>query len=153
MFWFCDKNGVDNTPLFLWLLSGALTAFSAPWLPHWGCTRCWGRTAELTPAEPRGIPVPGSAHKPGEGGKGDIQSYDICLTKSHDEPLLSWTWLNTCLPVGSTEFIPYFAFALHIKLSLSQATSFVTVILPALSSILLEGREGMDVWSWAAAQG
>jgi len=49
-----------------------------------------------------------------------------------DEALLSWRWLNTCLPTGSDEGIPCFAllacaaFALSIQLSSSQSTSFLT---------------------------
>ena len=55
--------------------------------------------------------------------------------------LASWRWLNTCLPMGSSEWIPYFAllactaFALPIKLFLSQPTSFLTFTLLILSPI------------------
>ena len=55
-------------------------------------------------------------------------------------------WLNTCPPVGSGEGILCFvllvcaAFAFPIKLSLSQATIFLTFTLPVLSPIPLWGR-------------
>lgn len=48
-----------------------------------------------------------------------------------DGALLSWRWLNTCLPLGSSELIPWFAllehvaFAFPIKLRLPQAMSCV----------------------------
>jgi len=48
-----------------------------------------------------------------------------------DGAWLSWRWLNTCLPMGSSECIPSFAllacmaFALPVKLSLSQPISFL----------------------------
>lgn len=35
----------------------------------------------------------------------------------------SWSWLNSCLPVGSGELLPCFAFSL--KLALSQPISFL----------------------------
>jgi len=58
-----------------------------------------------------------------------------------DGALLSWGWLNTYLPMGSGEGVPRFAllasmaFALSIKLSLFQPTSFLTFILVILSPI------------------
>ena len=63
-----------------------------------------------------------------------------------DGALLSWRWLNTCLPMRSSEWIPYFAllacvaFALPIKRSLSQCMSFLTFTLPVLSSIPTRGE-------------
>ena len=59
--------------------------------------------------------------------------------------LASWRWLNTCLPMGSSEWIPYFAllvcaaFVFAIKLSLYQPTSFHTFTLLIFSPILLWG--------------
>jgi len=54
----------------------------------------------------------------------------------HDGAQLSRKWMNTCLMVmGSSELIPSFAllvhmaFALPIKLSLSQPTSFLSFTL------------------------
>lgn len=47
-----------------------------------------------------------------------------------DGALISWEWLNTCLPIGNTERIPSFAllaceaFALSVKLPLSQPNFF-----------------------------
>jgi len=57
------------------------------------------------------------------------------VTATHNGALLSWGWLNTCLLTGSGEGIPCFAllahtaFALPIKPSLSQPTSFLTFTL------------------------
>lgn len=48
-----------------------------------------------------------------------------------DGALLSWRWLNTCLSLGSSELITWFAllervaFAFPVKLHLQQAMSFV----------------------------
>jgi len=64
-----------------------------------------------------------------------------------DGALLSWRWLNTCLPMGSSEHIPHFALlacvalAFHIKLSLSQPTSFLTFTL-LIRSPIPPGRKG-----------
>ena len=72
-------------------------------------------------------------------------------TATCDGALLSWRWLNTCLLMGRSESIPCFAllvctaFALPIKLSLSQLTSFLTFTLPILSSI---PPGGQPVSSW-----
>jgi len=66
--------------------------------------------------------------------------------------LLSWRWLNTCLPMGSSELIPCFslllcvAFALPINLSLSQPTSFLTFTLSIFSFIPLQGSEQPAGW-------
>ena len=74
------------------------------------------------------------------------------VTVMRDAALLSWRWLNTCLPIGSGESIPYFAlltcaaFALLIKLSLSQPTSFFTFTLLILSPIPPGGSEQAAVW-------
>jgi len=64
-----------------------------------------------------------------------------------DGALLSWRWLSTRLPMGSSEWIPYFAFlvqmtfALPIKLSLSQPMSFLTFTVPILWPIPLWGND------------
>ena len=58
-----------------------------------------------------------------------------------DGALLSWRWLNPCLPMGRGELIPWLAllvceaFALPIKLSLSQPMSFLIFTLLILSPI------------------
>lgn len=57
----------------------------------------------------------------------------------HDGALFSWKWLYICLMKGGSEQIPYFIlialtiFALPIKLSLSQPTSFITFTFLILS--------------------
>ena len=61
-------------------------------------------------------------------------------------PYVRWSpaflgWLNSCLPTGRSERIPWFAllacmaFALSVKLSLSQPRSFLAFTLPILSPI------------------
>jgi len=37
--------------------------------------------------------------------------------------LLSWKWLNICLPMGSSEWIPYFAMLVHIAFALPSKLS------------------------------
>ena len=89
-----------------------------------------------------------------EGRGGCLESWCLSsqVTITHDGALLSWRWLNTCLPTGSSEWIPCFAllvrtaFALPIKLSLSQPMSFLTFTLLILSPIPLGEREGVAVW-------
>ena len=72
-----------------------------------------------------------------------VRAYISQVTFMCHGALLSWRWLNTSLPIGSSEWIPYFAlhqhtaFTLPIKLSLSQPTSFLTFSLPFLSPIPL----------------
>jgi len=68
-----------------------------------------------------------------EEGREGVQSYSVCLPKQpRDGALLSWRWLNTCLPVGNSELIPCFAliartsFAFPVKLSLCLSSSFLT---------------------------
>jgi len=64
----------------------------------------------------------------------------------HGGALLFRRWLNTCLPMRSSELIPYFAllacagFVFPVKLSLSQPTRFLTFTLLILSPIP-QGRE------------
>ena len=94
--------------------------------------------------------------KPEEGGGrvGCLEGWRLPSqgTIMHDGALLSWTWLNTCLLMGSNEWIPCFAllacmaFALAIKLSLSQPTSFLTYTLLILSLIPLWGSQSVAVW-------
>ena len=97
------------------------------------------RTAD--PSWPRGNPLQHCAHqdKLGEGGRREGRSEWWCVssrvTVVCDKALLSWRCLNTCLPMGSWEWIPYFAllaraaFALPVKWSLSQLTSFLNFCL------------------------
>jgi len=69
------------------------------------------------------------------------------VTVTRDGALLSWSWLNTCLLMGSSELISWFAllacvaFALPIKQSVSQPTSFLTFTLPIIFPIPLWGGE------------
>ena len=68
-------------------------------------------------------------------GRSELQHLNSPVTVMRDGVLLSWRWLNTCLLVGSGEWIHSFpllvrtAFALPVKLSLSQPMSFLTFIL------------------------
>jgi len=79
MFWICAEHSVDNTGMFLLLLSSAHTE-SGPFLlltpPHqrvgWRCRRSWEGTqpVQLTPTDQRDIPcrmASCSAYKAGRG--------------------------------------------------------------------------------------
>jgi len=67
-------------------------------------------------------------------------------TVTRDGAMLSWKWLNY---LGSSELIPYSAFLVHtafalpIKLSLSQPMSFFTFTLPIPCPIPPGGSERM----------
>ena len=110
-------------------------------------------------ADPRAIPYHttklGKEGGRGEHSEGWHSSSQVNVT--HDGVLLSWIWLNTCLPMRSSELIPCFDlfacldFALPIKLSLSQSTSFLTFTLPILFPMALEVQA--VVWCLAASQG
>ena len=66
-----------------------------------------------------------------KGGRSELWLLSTQVTIMCDGALLSWRCLNTCLPMGSSEWIPcfsllaYTAFALPIKPSLCQPTSFL----------------------------
>ena len=163
MFWICTENRVENTEIFLLLLSSAYTE-SRPSLlltpPHqwvgWGCTRA-GRAQSpdrWTPTCQRDIPchtTSWSAYKVGrrrrKGGHLEWWCLSSQLISMHAGALLSWRWLNTCLMMESTEWIPYFAllaqaaFALPINLSWSQPMSFLNFTLLILSPIPLRQNE------------
>ena len=68
------------------------------------------------------------------------------VTVTRDGALLSWRWLNTCLPMVSSKLIPSFALlagmalALVIKQSLSQPMSFLTFTLLILPHPTREER-------------
>ena len=124
----------------------------------WGCTRIWEgtRLGQLTPTDQRDLPcdtVSCSAYKAGgrrrKGGRTCLkwQRLSSQVTIRCDGALLSWRWLNTCLLMGSSEWIPCFAllvrgaFASPIKLSWSQPTVFFNFTLLILSPIPPEGNE------------
>ena len=162
-FWICAGNSVGNTAMFQLLLSSAYTE-SRPFLlltpPHqrvgWGCTSWEGtQLGQLTPTDQRDIPyhmMSCSAYKAGEEeGRGGYSEW-CCLSSqvsvTRDGALLSWRWLNACLPMGSSERIPCFvslactAFALPIRLSLSQSMRwFLIFTLLTLSPIPPGGSE------------
>ena len=70
-----------------------------------------------------------------------VMAFVFPITVTRDGALLSWGWLNTCLPMGSGEPFPCLAllarvaFVLPINVSLFQAPSFLTFSLPILSPI------------------
>ena len=104
---------------FSLLLSSAYTASRPPLLltpprhgASWGSTRSWEGTqpGQLAPTDQRDIPhhtASCSAITPGErrrkGGHSEIQHLSSQVTVRRDAALLSWRWLNTCLPTGSGE--------------------------------------------------
>lgn len=89
-----------------------------------------------------------------EERRGSIQRNSILssqVTVTHDGALLSWGWVNTCLPMKSGElFLALFAraccFALSIKLSIFQPMTLSTCTSSNLFPIPLQGSEGAAVW-------
>ena len=166
--WICAENSVDNTRMFSLLLSSAYTEwrhFLPLTLPHqqvdWEFLKSWEETQpeQLTPTDQKGTPfhmMSCSAIKAGERGrKGrhlELWHLSCHVTIMNVAALCSWRWLNTCLLMGSSEWIPWFAllaraaFAILINLSLLQLTSFLTFTLPVLSPVPLWGSEQVAVW-------
>jgi len=114
----------------------------------WGWAKGWegAQQGQLTPTDHRDTPchrTSCSAMTAGgrwrKGGCSERWHLFSQVTITHDGALLSWRWLNTCLPMGSKEWIPCcallagMAFALPINLPLSQPMSFLTFTLPILS--------------------
>jgi len=114
-----------------------------------------GDTTRATdPTRPKGYSMPCDivrsnkklGEEEGSGGHSEWWRFSSQVTVSRDGALLSWGWLNTCLPTRSSEWIPCFAllacaaFALPIKLSLSQPSNFHTLTLLILSPILPRGE-------------
>ncbi|XP_076190115.1 protein unc-93 homolog A isoform X3 [Aptenodytes patagonicus] len=102
------------------LLFALVLTESRPFLlltpPHqrvgWGCTRSWEGTepGQLTANDQRDNPhhmTSCSAYKAGgrrrKGGRSDQWRLSSQVTITHDGALLSWRWLNTCLPMGRSE--------------------------------------------------
>ena len=145
--------------MFLLLLSSAYTE-SRPFLlltpPHqragWGCTRSWEGTqlGQLTPTAQRDIPdhmTSCSAYKAGgRRGKAGTIGAMAFVFPSHRYAWWSPAFLEVAehLPANGKRrmnslfcfaLLVRVAFALPIKLSLSQPTSFLTFTLPILSPI------------------
>ena len=82
----------------------------------------------------------------GSGRHLDLGCLSSQVTVMCDGTLLSWRWLNTFLPMGCNELIPWFtllaciAFTLLIELALSRHTSFLTFTLLLPSPTPLEGE-------------
>lgn len=128
--------------------------------------RSWEETqpGQMIPSDQRDIPyhvTSCSVYKVGEerGGVGHLEWWCLFsqVTVKGDGALLSWEWLNTCLPLGTSELIPSFpllvctAFAFSIKLSLSPPRSFPAFTLLLLPPFLLvveweRGCVGLDCW-------
>jgi len=122
MFWVCAENSVDNIGMFSLLPSSAYGE-SRPFLllrpPHqqvgWGCTRSWGHTHswESWPQLTKGIShaIQHHAQHTQLGGRrrkggGHLEWWHLSsqVTIVCEGALLSWRWLNTCLPMGSSEW-------------------------------------------------
>ena len=160
MFCICDENSVDNTGWEVLRQSQGLFCFS----PHPTSEQAGGvqgvgqgtQPGQLTPTDQRDIPdhmASCSAYKAGgrrKRGHSELWHLPSQVTITRDGALLSWRWLNTCLPMGNSGWIPcfvlivYVAFALPIKLPLSEPMSFLTFTLLILSLIPPGGSE------WAA---
>lgn len=81
-------------------------------------------------------------------------------TVMSDGSLLSWRWLNSCLLIEGSEWIPCFAFlhmqsCFNIKLFNSQPTNFLIFTLPILCSIppgevvnKQVAVRGLSCWPW-----
>jgi len=176
MFWICAENSVDNEEMFLLFLSSSYTVsrlFLLLTPPHqqvgWECRRSWEgtRLGQLTPSDQRDSPyhmMSCSADKAGgrRRKRGNILSYGVLpsqVTVMHDGALLSWRWLNTCLPMGRSEWNPWFSFltctvfALLTETSLSQPRSFLTFTFLILFRFPPGGSERAAVWCLVAGWG
>ena len=144
----CAGNSVDNTGMFSLLLSSAYTE-SRPFLlltaPHqqggWGCTKSWEDTqlGQLTPTDQRDTAyhmMSCSAYKAGrrQGGRSEWWRLSSQVTIMRDGALLSWRWLNTCLLMGSSEWIPCFALLVCTAFALLLSCLYLN---PRVFSLLL----------------
>lgn len=57
-------------------------------------------------------------HKLGKAGRRDVRSHGVCLPKNLCWALLSWKWPDSCLLMGSSKRIPWFAFRGHMAFAL-----------------------------------
>ena len=117
----------------------------------WCTESCKGmQLGQLTPTDQRGYSIlydscllckSGRKKKQGGGERLEWWLLSSQVTVMSNGALLSWRRLGTCLPMRSCEWTPCFALlacvtlALHIKLSLSQSTSFLIFTLLILSPI------------------
>jgi len=149
-------------------------------LPCQGVSRGWANGWEGTqlgkPTDQRGIPDPVASclaikgeegggkwteggGKRGGGREGCSRWWHLSSQVTRDGALLSCWWLNACLPMGNSEWIPCFAlpsraaFALPVKLPESQPSSFLTFTLLTFSPVPLGESERAARWVWAAHRG
>jgi len=116
MFWICEENSVDNTEMFLLLLSSAYTD-SGPFLlltpPHHaedtqevGRGHSWDSWPQLT----EGISHTIQRHaqhirlgtEEGRGRQSELRHLSSQVTVAGVGALVSWGWLNTCPLMEST---------------------------------------------------
>ena len=107
-----------------YIASRPLLCLTAPC--QWECTRGWegAQLGQLTSTNQRNIPhhmALCSAMKAG-GKRMKVGHSELCHFSSQvnfmsDGDLLSWKWLNTCLPMRSSNGIPYFALLAHAAFS------------------------------------
>jgi len=127
----------------------------------WGCTS-WEHThsRDSWPQLTKGISLTLWCHAhnkklvgEGRGERSERWCLSSQVTITHDGALRAEGWLNTCLLMGSSKWIPCsallpgVAFALPVKLSFPQFMSFPAFTLPQ------EGSEGVAVWCLAASWG
>lgn len=161
------EKSIYNIEMFQWLLSSAYAAFSLSASAHL-TERGLGVHKELVgdtagTADPnwsRGYSIPQcimlsiwSWRKKKEGSlHSEWQHLSSQIATRCDGAVLSQRWQNACLPMGSTEWIPCFAwfacspFALTIKQALPQPTGFLTFSLPNLSPVPPGEFEWAAVW-------
>ena len=156
-FWIWDENNVDNIVMFSVAArqSRTLQLLMLPGAQEVGRGHGWDSWPQLTQGifhavwcHARHVKLEEEERR---GGRLEWRHLPSQVTVTCNGALLPWSWLNTCLPMGSREWIPSFAlpahmaFALPIKLSLCQPTSFLTIT-PLISSPILPGGVSERLW-------
>lgn len=163
MFWICDQNNADNTLMFLLVLLflSPIKAFSvshaAPSGRGWGWSKVGRRQSQNSwPQWLKGcstlydpmlsIKAVGKEEKEGTLGFWCLSSPGSVTCEG---ALLSWEWLNTYSPMGSSKLIPYFvwlacaAFALPLVFT---STYEISHFYPASSLAHPAAEEWVSGW-------
>lgn len=143
MFWICAGNTIDNSGIFSLLRLHRVKAFYASH-PTSPARRLKVQKETADPSWPKGYSTPC-------GRERHLKLWCLSsqVTVMCGGALLSWRWLNSCWPLGNwEEEIPCFAllvdvaFALLIKLPLSQPMSF-----PTFSLLIPQCCWGEEAWA------